>query len=204
MLRCSSEAALVHRAGDEMHIVDADADPHHKGARPSSARIRAARPPRSGRPARSMAMHRPRCQRQALAHPRPARNGEGAEWSSRIEMTMLRKLIDDRRHLCTTCSNSGRNRVTEVCVIPCSARIHSASPIGALSDRALRGNRLSAARRSSRKVRPTSATAAAIKQDAQRDPRHRSAGRDAQHAGGQAFRTAETALRRSGCVRPRG
>src|SRR5947207_15529790 len=42
-------------------------------------------------------------------------------------------------------------------------RIHNANPIGALSDRAPRGKRLLAARRSSRKVRPTSNTAAAIK-----------------------------------------
>ena len=80
-----------------------------------------------------------------------------------IEMTMLRKLITTGETWCTTCSSNGRNKVTEVCVIPYNARIHNASPIGALTDSAPRGKRLSAARRSSRKVRPTSATAAAIK-----------------------------------------
>ena len=51
-----------------------------------------------------------------------------------IEMTMLRKLITTGDTWCTTCSNNGRNNVTEVCVMPCNARIHSASPIGALTD----------------------------------------------------------------------
>jgi hypothetical protein len=77
-------------------------------------------------------------------------------------MTMLRKLMTTGDTRCTTCSKRGRNNVTEVCVIPCNARIHNASPIGALSDNALRGKRLSAAWRSSRKVRPTSVTAVAI------------------------------------------
>ena len=42
-----------------------------------------------------------------------------------IEMTMLRKLITTGETWCTTCSSNGRNKVTEVCVIPCNAALLS-------------------------------------------------------------------------------
>ena len=82
---------------------------------------------------------------------------------------MLMKLITNGDTPCTTCSNNGRNKVTEVCVIPCRARIHSASPIGALIDEAPRGREC---RRPSvdQKVRPTSATATAIKRTPRSNP----------------------------------
>src|SRR5271156_5236000 len=66
------------------------------------------------------------------------------------EIVMVTKLTNSGDTPCTTCSSSGRNRVTEVCVIAWSDRIHSASPIGAVNDTALAGKSLLPASRSSR------------------------------------------------------
>ena len=124
----------VHGAGDEVHVVEADADPHHKGAQASSARVLAAKPRRSDRRARSWRVTGPdiRAKRSRFPdHPEtvkvrgsPSQRDDDAQEVDHQSATPR----------CTTCSNNGRNKVTEVCVIPCSARIHSASPIGALID----------------------------------------------------------------------
>jgi len=70
---------------------------------------------------------RSRCERNALTPPERVKVPMGQP----IEMTMPRKLITTGDTRCTTSSNRGRNKVTEVCVMPCNDKIHSVSPIGA-------------------------------------------------------------------------